>query len=215
MPRRFFLTCLLIAGLAAAPLTPARADAMTDEVRALDEGWVRLTYQSADADRKARLLAQLSRSAQALVTQYPGRAEPLLWHGILLAEQANRASIFRKLGLATRSRDAIARAYRIDPRVGGGKAAIMLGVLYYKVPGSPIGFGDPARARVFLREALAIDPDGLDANYFYGDYLLSRGDKAGARSYLRKALEAPRDAARPLWDDGRRREIQAALRKAA
>jgi tetratricopeptide (TPR) repeat protein len=215
MPRRLALTFALLAGLVAAPAFPSRADTLPGEIRALDEGWVRLTYQSGDAARQARLLAQLSSTAQALVAQYPGQAEPLLWHGILLAEQANRASLFRKLGLATRSRDAIARAYRIDPRVGGGKAAIMLGVLYYKVPGSPIGFGDTDRARVFLREALAIDPDGLDANYFYGDFLLTRGDKAGARSYLRKALEAPRDPARPVWDAGRRRDIQAALRKAA
>lgn len=88
-----------------------------------------------------------------------------------------------------------------------------LGVLYYKVPGSPIGFGDDDRARRLLREALALDPNGLDSNYFYGDFLYDQGDSAGAKSYLQKALRAPHDATRPVWDAGRRREVQALLVK--
>ena len=66
-----------------------------------------------------------------------------------------------------------------------------------------------------LKQALAIDPDGLDANYFYGDYLLDQGDKAGARAYLLKALRAPHDGSRPVWDAGRRREVRALLAKAS
>ena len=89
-----------------------------------------------------------------------------------------------------------------------------LGVLYYKVPGSPIGFGDTDKARKLLKEALAQDPGGLDANYFYGDFLLDQGDKAGARAFLQKALRAPHDGTRPVWDAGRRREVQALLAKA-
>jgi cytochrome c-type biogenesis protein CcmH/NrfG len=89
-----------------------------------------------------------------------------------------------------------------------------LGVLYYKVPGSPIGFGNKDRARQLLREALALDPNGLDANYFYGDFLLDQGDKAGARAFLQRALRAPHDASRPVWDAGRRREAQALLAQA-
>ena len=42
-----------------------------------------------------------------------------------------------------------------------------LGVLYYKVPGSPIGFGDKDRVGALLCEALALDSNGLDANYFW------------------------------------------------
>ena len=82
------------------------------------------------------------------------------------------------------------------------------------MPGSPIGFGDKDKARRLLKEALALDPDGLDNNYFYGDFLLDQGDKAGARSYLLKALKAPHDPARPVWDAGRRREVRSLLAKA-
>jgi cytochrome c-type biogenesis protein CcmH/NrfG len=90
-----------------------------------------------------------------------------------------------------------------------------LGVLYYEVPGSPIGFGDKAKAKMLLKQALAVDPNGLDANYFYGDFLLDQGDKAGAKSYLQKALRAPHDPSRPAWDAGRRREVQALLAQTA
>ena len=88
-------------------------------------------------------------------------------------------------------------------------------MLYYKVPGSPLAWGDDDKAARLLKQALSVDPNGLDSNYFYGDYLLKQGDKAGARAYLQKALRAPHDAARPVWDAGRRREVRALLGKAA
>lgn len=102
-------------------------------------------------------------------------------------------------------------AYSINPKAEDGGAAMSLGVLYYKVPGSPIGFGDKAKARKLLKEALAVDPNGLDANYFYGDFLYDQGNNAGAKSYLLKALRAPHDPSRPVWDAGRRREVQALI----
>ena len=46
-----------------------------------------------------------------------------------------------------------------------GAAYTSLGALYYQVPGWPLGFGDDAAARTMLRKGLAIDPDGIDANY--------------------------------------------------
>jgi Tfp pilus assembly protein PilF len=76
-----------------------------------------------------------------------------------------------------------------------------------------LGFGDKEKARKLLREALAIDPGGLDSNYFYGDFLYDQGDSAGAKSFLLKALRAPHDPSRPTWDAGRRREVQALLAK--
>jgi len=81
------------------------------------------------------------------------------------------------------------------------------------VPGSPIGFGDKARARQLLLQALALDPNGLDANYFWADYLYDQGDSSGARIALQRALRAPHDPNRPIWDVGRRGEVQALLAK--
>jgi len=195
--------------------TPAMAAAgLTEEVKAINDGWAHIAYEVRGSSTQTKALDVLAKQAAALVARYPGKAEPLLWQGIVTSEQANHANIFHKLGLATRARDLIAKAYKIDPKAAKGGAAMSLGVLYYKVPGSPFGFGDKDRARTLLKEALALDPNGLDANYFYADFLLDQGDSAGARSYAQKALRAPTDPARPVWDAGRRSEVRALLAKA-
>ena len=204
---------LAAAALLALAVPAQAAGTMSQEIKALNDAWAHIAYEMKGSSTQTKALDQLAEQAAALVRKYPGQAEPLLWEGIVTSEQANRANIFHKLGLARQARDIIARAYAIDPKVANGGAAMTLGVLYYKVPGSPIGFGDDDKAGKLLREALADDPDGLDANYFYGDYLYDQGQKAAARSYLQKALRAPHDPARPVWDVGRRREVQALLTK--
>ena len=205
--RRFALAAAALITFA----TPALAVTMAQDVKAINDGWAHIAYEVRGSSTQTRALDRLASQAAALVARYPNQAEPLLWQGIVVSEQANRANFLHKLGLATRARDLIARAYAINPRAANGGAAMSLGVLYYKVPGSPIGFGDDARARRLLREALALDPAGLDANYFYGDFLHDQGDDASARTYLQKALRAPHDPARPVWDAGRRREVQTLL----
>ena len=195
----------------AAPL--AAADSLSHDVKAINDGWAHISYEVKGSSTQTKALDRLAQQAAALVQKYPGKAEPLVWQGVVISEQANRANIFHKLGLATRARDILTRAYAIDPKAAGGGAAMSLGVLYYTVPGSPIGFGDKVRAKKLLKEALAVDPNGLDANYFYADFLYDQGDNAGAKSYLLKALRAPHDPSRPIWDAGRRREVQALLAK--
>jgi tetratricopeptide (TPR) repeat protein len=213
MLKRVLLGALLAPALVAAMPITAVAD-MASDVKALNDGWAHIAYEIKGSSTQTKALDQLARQAAGLVARYPGQAEPLLWQGIVVSEQANRANIFHKLGLATKARDLIARAYAIDPKAADGGAALTLGVLYYKVPGSPIGWGDDEKAQKLLKQALALDPDGLDSNYFYADYLLDQGNKAEARSYLQKALKAPHDPHRPVWDAGRRREVTALLAKA-
>lgn len=207
----------LLAAAFAAPLmalaTPAMAD-MAGDVKALNDGWAHVTYEVKGSSTQTKALDNLAKQAASVVSRYPGKAEPLLWQGILTSEQANRANMFHKLSLATRARDIIAKAYAIDPRAAQGGAAMSLGVLYYKVPGMPLAWGDDERAGKLLKQALALDPDGLDANYFYGDFMLDQGNKPQARAYLQKALRAPRDNSRPVWDAGRRREVRALLAQA-
>jgi Tfp pilus assembly protein PilF len=84
-------------------------------------------------------------------------------------------------------------------------------VLYYKVPGWPIGFGDDDKAKIFLDKALAIDADGIENNYFYADYLIDQGQYADAEVYLLKAQHAPARPNRPLADKGRQAQISLAL----
>ncbi|MCK7498772.1 MAG: hypothetical protein MZW92_55455 [Comamonadaceae bacterium] len=87
-------------------------------------------------------------------------------------------------------------------------------MLYYKVPGWPIGFGDKAKAKELLQKALAINPQGIDANYFYGEYLVETGKPAEARAVPgARARRRRRVRAAQIADAGRREEAQGAAGK--
>ena len=186
---------------------------MNAQVMRINKEWARIKYRVPDRKDQYTQLDQLATQAAQLAAKYPGHAEPLLWEGIVTSEEAAQASMLKKMGLASSARDILEKAYKIDPMAGKGGVAMSLGVLYYKVPGWPIGFGSSAKARKYLEQALSADPNGLDANWFYGDYWASQGDKKKARTYFNKALAAPADPNRPVWDAGRRAEVRDALAK--
>jgi Tfp pilus assembly protein PilF len=84
-------------------------------------------------------------------------------------------------------------------------------VLYYRVPGFPIGFGDTAKARQLLEQAVKLAPTGLDAWYFYGDFLYDQKEYSKAAEAFHHALNLPPHPDRPLWDKNRRLVIQERL----
>ena len=88
-----------------------------------------------------------------------------------------------------------------------------LGTLYFKVPGWPIGFGDTEKAEELLKHALEINPDGIDPNFFYGEFLLEEDRYAESVAVLSHALQAAPRPDRPLADAGRKAEIQDTLDK--
>ena len=72
---------------------------------------------------------------------------------------------------------------------------------------------DKDKAEAYFKKSLAINPDGIDPHFFYGEYLLDRGRHAEAREHLENALKAPARSGRELADNGRRKEVQALLEK--
>ena len=62
-------------------------------------------------------------------------------------------------------------------------------------------------------DSLAINPDGIDPNFFYAEYLAERDRNAEARQYLEKALKAAPRPGRELADKGRREEIRVLLER--
>lgn len=187
--------------------------AMNADVRHLDDGWAHIKYDVTDRDEKIKDLDALAKEANATVSRYPGQVGPLLWNGIIASEQAAVAPIIHKLGFASTARKLFEQADSIGGAGPDGAVAMCLGVIYYKVPGFPMGFGNVDKARRYLETALAKSPDGLDANFFYGDFLIKRGEKDKARTVLTHALSAPHDSNRPVWDVGRRAEVRALLAK--
>jgi tetratricopeptide (TPR) repeat protein len=209
------LWLVLAALLLCTPSMAADDPAMELEVSRISAEWARVKYQVHEKSAQYRQMEVLAGQAATIATRFPGRAEPLLWQGILISEKAGLASVFQQLGYATEARRVLERAEVIDPKAANGGVLMSLGVLYYRVPGFPIGFGSTKKARAYLERAIAMDPNGLESNYFYGAFLLEEGDRAGAKSYLDRALKAPVDPRRPVWDAGRRRDVADALAKLA
>jgi len=185
---------------------------MEDDVARVRQEWERIKYQMPVKGQEAAFEA-LAKDSAKVMTQYPNRAEPAIWHGIIEASYAGAKGGLGALSLAKNARKSFEQALALDPDALEGSAYTSLGSLYYQVPGWPLGFGDDGKARELLQKGLALNPNGIDPNYFYGDFLFRSGDYAGAEQALRKAFQAPPREGRKLADDGRRKEINELLEK--
>ena len=208
-PKTRFLLALACAALAASSLARAGVD---DEVRTLQREWETIKYRKAEAEQEKAYQA-LMQTAAGVRQKYAERAEPEIWYGIIVASYAGAKGGFGALSLAKDARSALEHALQLDPKALSGSAYTSLGSLYYQVPRWPIGFGDDEKARELLDKALALNPSGIDPNYFLGDYLYRQRDFDGARAALERALRAPARPDRPLADEGRRKEILELLAK--
>ncbi|RYF83737.1 MAG: hypothetical protein EOO29_02220 [Comamonadaceae bacterium] len=200
---------MLLAG--ALPLA-ARAAPVDDAVAELQHDWEVIRYQTSAAEREKRFEA-LSAKAHKVSEAFPGRAEPLVWEGIVVSSVAGEKGGLGALGLVKQAKALYESAIAINGDVLDGSAYNSLGVLYYKVPGWPVGFGDKAKARELLQKALNLNPKGIDPNFFYGEYLVETKQPDQAVSYLDKALQAPARPGRQIADMGRKEEARALLDK--
>jgi tetratricopeptide (TPR) repeat protein len=141
----------------------------------------------------------------------------MIWVGIITSEQASLASEngspFKALGFAKSARDILEKVEKIDSVALDAAAPTVLGVLYSRVPTFPIGFGDKSKARHYLQKAITNAPNGLDANYFYGNFLYEQHEYSEAVKVLKRALTLPGHPDRPIWDRSRRQVIQELLAK--
>ena len=205
------LICVLLA-LVVSMASPAILAGVDDEVRDLQNEWAEIKYRRPKAEQEKSFEA-LSQTAAAVRDKYAARAEPAIWYGIIVASYAGAKGGVSALSLVKDAKKALEQAIEIDRRSLDGSAYTSLGSLYYQVPGWPIGFGDDKKAMEMLESALAINPEGIDPNFFMGDFLYRKGDYEGARRALSKALKAPPRPGRALADEGRRREIEELLAK--
>lgn len=204
----FALTLLPMAlwsiGVPAAPVDDAVAE--------LQHDWEVIRYQTPPTEREKRFEA-LSGKAHKVSETYAGRSEPLIWEGIILSSWAGEKGGMGALSLVKQAKADYEQAIQIDGKALDGSAYNSLGVLYYKVPGWPLGFGDKAKAKELLQKALAINPQGIDPNFFYAEYLVETKHADEAVPYLERALQAPPRPGRQIADTGRREEARVLLMK--
>lgn len=201
----------LLALCGALPVLAAAAP-VDDAVTELQHDWEVIRYQTPATEREKRFEALAAKAHQASAS-FPGRGEPLVWEGIIVSSWAGEKGGLGALSLAKQAKALYEQAIQIDGNVLDGSAYNSLGVLYYKVPGWPLGFGDKAKAGELLRKALTINPKGIDPNFFYAEYLVETKHADEAAPYLERALQAPPRPGRQIADTGRREEARALLAK--
>ncbi len=196
--------CLLTATASAGTAADAAFDA---ELLGLQQAWATANYEAPAGEPRLQAFESLEQRAGKLTREYPRRAEALVWKGIVESSHAGAKGGLGALTLCKAARASLEAALELDPRALDGSAYTSLGALYYKVPGFPIGFGDDDKAGEMLRQALQLNPDGIDPNYFYAEYLYEEGRYAEALQYLDRAAKAPPRPGRETADKGRRSEI--------
>jgi len=187
MKKIFFVVFLLLSSQL------ALADAMEERVSEIEATWVDTSVDKSQPQRE-NIFLKLTKDISNVVMSFPNQAKPLILKSAILLTIAEDASSFVALGLVKQAKALLDKAINLDPNANEGSALVTMGVLYYKVPGWPVAFGDNEAAESYLLKALEVDPDGVASNYYYADFLLEQGKKEQAVSYLHKAVTAPIDS---------------------
>lgn len=202
-----FLFLFLFPWLCAVPL--ARGDFYHD-IRHLQQRWAEVNYQLQGKTRLAAF-SQLIDDAQSVAQDNPSSAQIWIWNGIIQSSYAGARGRFLGRAPARHARVALEQALELDPYAMDGIAYAYLGDLYGRTLPWPLSFGDDQEAETLFRQALEINPDGIDTNYLYGNFLVKEKRYDEARHYLLQAQHAPARQGRILADNGRQEEIRTAL----
>jgi tetratricopeptide (TPR) repeat protein len=183
-----------------------------DELLDIQQRWARINY-SLQGDEQQDAFKQLVKQTEQFSLNYPQRAEPWIWKGIIQSSYAGAKGGLGALSLVKEAKKSLERAIKIDESALSGSAYTSLGTLYHQVPGWPIGFGNDKQAKKLLEKACLINPQGIDSNYFYGSFLYDEGDYQQAKKRLLVAQHAPKRSNRPLADKERQKEVAQLLAK--
>lgn len=183
------------------------AAAFAHDTVTMEDLWASAKYEMTEEGPRLAAVERLLDQAEVWATHDPGKPEPLVWQALAHILEAEIRSNLSSLPALDIARQKLEEALALDPQAMGGAIYVNLGTLYYRVPGWPLSFGDNRRAAAHLSTALAIDPEGRDSNYFYGDFLLQTGRAREAMPFLEKALRVPIRPDHARADRGRHGEV--------
>ncbi len=175
------------------------------------QDWAVLKYKT---DKSQQILAfeALNDYLDTEMKQNPNNPSLLAWRGTVLSTYANLKGGLGAVKVLEEAKGYLEQSIALDETAEQGLAHVILGALYYKAPGWPISFKDNKEAMKHLERGLILNPTGIEANYFYGDYWKVQGDKMKARRYLTAVLSAPVRDNHIIADEGRRQEAEQALK---
>ena len=195
---------LVTVTMVAMPLSAA----MNETISSLQKHWAHANYKT-DKKKRKQAFEVLTMEADNAVDATPDSVEVHIWAGIIYSTNAGVVSMFSAGKQVKRARAELERALELDPTAMSGAAYTSLGALLFQIPG--LMGGDDEKAEEMLKKGVEMNTVGIDANYFYGVFLLDQDRLEESEVYLKKALAAKDRPARPLADEGRRAEINTAL----
>lgn len=209
-----YLSCVALALTILAPAPGVTAAPSVHQlVHSLQDEWADIFYRLPE-NKQARKLETLLPKVHALIERYPLEAEPLVMEAIVLCSYAAAEFNLGSLSKVKQARDLLLKSITLDPMAMDGSAYVVLGNLYYRLPGWPISYGDDDQARQYFEAAIKLYPESLDTNYFYGDFLMDQGEFGKALYYLEKADKAPVRAQSSLSDLKLKSELKQLLKDA-
>lgn len=204
MKKTTFVALLLLS-------TQCFAENLSDSLQSIESEWASIYYSKTPSNPEQSYGRLLDKTIH-LADQYPQKAEPLIWEAIIKSSNANHQDAVSALTAIHQARDLLLKAITINPTAMEGAAYVTLGTLYYMTPQWPIAFGDSDEAKKLLETALKINPNGIDSNYFYGDFLLSNNELHEAEKYFKKAISAKVRPTQKLADTKLIEEAKQALK---
>jgi tetratricopeptide (TPR) repeat protein len=204
MKKTTFVALLLLS-------TQCFAEKLSDSLQSIESKWGSIYYSTPKQKRGPEYCRLLEQTIN-LSRQYPKNAEPIILEAIIMATNADHQDAVSALESIHKARDLLIKAIEINPQAMNGSAYVTLGTLYYMVPKWPIAFGDEATAQKMLQTALKINPNGIDSNYFYGDFLLSNNRLIEAEKYFKRAIAIPARAEQFYADTQLKEEAKLALK---
>lgn len=189
---------------------PVHASDLAISIANLESAWAVNYYQNNEETQKQNY-PQLLKQASELVQRYPNSAEPKIWQATIMATMAGFESSLTALTTLKDAKELLEEAIKQNPKALEGSAFVTLGTLYYMVPSWPVSFGDNQKAEQLLKTSLEINPNGIDANYFYADYLVQQDRLSEAEIYFNKAVKSPIRKQQSFADSQLQNEAKLAL----
>lgn len=187
------------------------ANNLIPEINYIESQWANIYYAENGAEQKKHYPA-LIESTKKLAKIYPESVDPVIWQAILIATNAAFESPFKALDSIETAKKLLEHTIKIKPEALDGAALVTLGTLYYMTPGWPISFGDKEKAGILLKNALKINPKGIESNYFYANYLLTQDNIGAAKIYFERAIKSTIRPSQVFADTELKKEALIALK---